>query len=99
MKTAPKICYTGRMQEEENEHVEQLAEDVHVLREQMTYTWRRLIYEGAMRGAGFVIGTVLAVAIASWLLGVFGILPGIGETAERLREILDARTGLDSSNG
>lgn len=54
-------------------------------------SWASMFFSGLIRGGGFVIGTVVMIALAGWLLSIFGILPGFEDITTRLREILEAQ--------
>lgn len=59
-----------------------------------SFSWWTVIGEGLLRGAAFTIGSVFIIAIASWLLSLLGIIPGIGDIAQYLNELLRSRTGM-----
>ena len=54
-----------------------------------TSSWRAWFVRGALQGAGFLIGTVLAVTLLGWLLSILGIFPGVGEIADYIREVAE----------
>lgn len=53
--------------------------------------WWRAAINGLLYGSGAVVGTVAAIAILGWLLSLFGIIPGFGDIAQRLQEIMNAK--------
>lgn len=66
---------------------------------QVTHNWKRFItinfVRGLFVGLGSVVGATLLVAIALWLLNVFGGLPVIGELFESLQESLQRSPRID----
>jgi len=51
------------------------------------------IFAGLIRGAATIVGAVLFVIIAGWLLKVLGIIPGTEELTNILRESFDQLPG------
>ena len=48
-------------------------------------------YNGMLQGAGIVLGTIVAVVLAGWLLSILGVIPGVDVLAQRFAEILQQR--------
>jgi hypothetical protein len=59
------------------------------IRENTSNPWWRMLLNGALYGAGAVIGTVLTIVLLGWLLSVFGVIPGFGELAAQLQSALN----------
>lgn len=76
------------MTPKKEENVKELLEDI---RDNTALPWWRTVLNGFFYSAGFVLGSVFAVALLGWLLSIFGIIPGFGELAARLQEIMNAR--------
>ena len=64
------------------------------IRKAVDKSWVRLLLHGMVHGGGFVVGTVLAIAFAGWILSLFGVIPGFGDIAKTLKDILEARSGF-----
>lgn len=62
------------------------------IKKEVTWPWWRILFQGFLRGAGLIIGTVLTIALLGWILNIFGFVPGIGDLAQNLRSILESRT-------
>jgi hypothetical protein len=74
--------------QKELEHVEGILEDI---RKNTAVPWWRSVMNGILYGGGVVMGTVIAIAALGWLLSIFGIIPGFGELATRLQEIINSK--------
>lgn len=65
---------------------------------QVAHNWKRFItinfIRGLFVGLGSVIGATILVAIALWLLNVFGGLPVVGDWFEAIRGALNTNTGV-----
>jgi len=48
----------------------------------------RSFFNGIMQGGGAVVGSIAAIALVGWLLGVFGIIPGLGDLAHYFQDII-----------
>jgi uncharacterized membrane protein YczE len=72
----------------EIQKVEQVLEDI---RANTSLPLWRVALNGILYGGGIAVGTVLAIALLGWLLSIFGIIPGFGEIAVKLQEILNAK--------
>ncbi len=63
---------------------------------QVAHNWKRFItinfIRGLFVGLGSVIGATILVAIALWLLNVFGGLPVVGDWFEAIRGALNTNT-------
>ncbi len=53
--------------------------------------WWQPLFNGALQGAGIVAGTVGSVFLLGWVLSIFGVIPGLGELAQELQAILNAK--------
>jgi hypothetical protein len=57
-----------------------------------TYTsWALVLRNGFLQGAGFVVGSVLILALASYALSYAGLIPGFGAIANYLHQIVNAQ--------
>jgi hypothetical protein len=61
------------------------------IRDSIRPRWTRYLYVGLLQGFGFVVGTILTAALLGWALAVFGVIPGFGDIAHRLQDILNRR--------
>lgn len=46
---------------------------------------------GMLYGAGIVLGTLVGVVLVGWALSILGVIPGVGELAQKLGEVLQER--------
>lgn len=74
--------------QKEIKHVEEVLEDI---RDNTQLPWWRVILNGFLHGTGIVIGTTLGIAALGWILSIFGIIPGVGEIAAYLQNIVQSR--------
>jgi len=74
--------------QKELQHVEGILDDI---KKNTSYPWWRTILNGLLYGAGWVVGTVGAIAALGWLLSIFGVIPGFDVIAVRLQEIMNAK--------
>lgn len=74
-------------------HERKVEEELTEIRRNTDPSWSRLLGQSMLRGAGFIIGTILSIAIIGWLLSNLGVIPGIGDIANTLQQILEAQTG------
>ncbi len=54
-------------------------------------TPRRSFFAGLWQGAGWVVGSIIAITLIGWMLSLFGVLPGFQQVAHYLQGIVDAR--------
>lgn len=72
-------------------YLKRIEHELTDIRKGVKPSWKRLLFEGLLRAAGLVAGTVLAIALLGWSLTLFGVIPGLEEISERLNQILNAR--------
>jgi len=82
------------MEPDLEKQLHRIEEELGKIHKAVNEDWKSFFLRGFFRGSGFVVGTVIAIALAGWLLNIFGVLPGIGEVASKLQTILEARSGL-----
>jgi Na+/melibiose symporter-like transporter len=76
--------------EEGLEHMEKIEEQLEEIKVRTGSTSRAFFY-GLMYGAGWVVGTILTIALLGWILSLFGVIPGFAQIADNLRAILNSR--------
>ncbi|HEY4488407.1 MAG TPA: hypothetical protein VJB97_02730 [Candidatus Paceibacterota bacterium] len=68
------------------EHLENIESELEEIKE-YTGSPRGWFYRGLMQGAGVVVGSIVALALLGWVLSLVGIIPGLSELADYLREV------------
>jgi len=74
--------------EEGLERLERIEEDLEEIKERTPNKRKSFIY-GVWYGAGALIGGILALALLGYILSIFGVIPGLGEIARYLQDIVD----------
>lgn len=72
--------------EQPQENAEELLREI---RDGVRPGLRRYLYIGLLEGVGLVVGTLVTVALLGWVLSLFGFIPGLGELAHRMQDILN----------
>lgn len=49
---------------------------------------RRVFANGILAGAGWFLGSILAVSLVGWLLSVAGVIPGFNTLADQLQAVV-----------
>ncbi len=52
-----------------------------------TATPKRAFFMGVMQGIGVVVGSTLAVVFLGWILSISGLIPGLSDVVNYLREL------------
>ena len=68
-------------------HLEKIEGELLHMRKASGGIWHTL-WRGAVYGAGYVVGAVLIIIIAGWILNLVGIIPAFS------REVIDFQTAL-----
>lgn len=68
--------------EEINKHVEQVK--IHV----KPKLWRSFL-DGVFRGAGSIVGVVLALFLIGWVLNIIGVIPAFREQVDEWKGLID----------
>jgi uncharacterized membrane protein HdeD (DUF308 family) len=76
------------------EQLQRVEGTLREIRDNTANSWWLFLVSGALRGIGFTVGTVIAVALVGWLLSIFGIIPGLSELSHYLRPALDSQSAL-----
>jgi hypothetical protein len=82
------------MDAELHAQLQRIEHEIAGVRKAVVESWYGLLFRGLAHGAGFILGTVFAIAIAGWLLSMFGVIPGLRETISELRIILEAQSRI-----
>jgi len=81
------------MNEELLEQLETIEKDLKGVRRAVEKKHWQVFVTGLIYGGGFVLGTAFAIAIAGWILNLFGMVPGIGDISDTLYGVLENQTG------
>ena len=73
-------------------HLEKIENELSHMRIASTGIWHTL-WRGCIYGAGYVIGAVLIIVIAGWILNLVGIIPSFSH------EVTEFRTALGNIGG
>jgi hypothetical protein len=73
-------------------HLEKIETELSHMRIASTGIWRTL-WRGCIYGAGYVIGAVIIIVIAGWILNLVGIIPSFSH------EVTEFRTALENIGG
>lgn len=68
-------------------HLEKIEGELTHMRKTAGGTWRTL-WRGVIYGAGYVVGAVLIIVIAGWILNVIGIIPVFSRQAVEFQTAL-----------
>ena len=68
-------------------HLEKIEDELSHMRRVSTGIWYTL-WRGCIYGAGYVIGAVIIIVIAGWILNIIGVIPAFS------REVTDFQTVL-----
>jgi hypothetical protein len=68
-------------------HLEKIESELLNTRKSSVGIWQTL-WHGVVYGAGYVVGAVLIIIIAGWILNVVGVIPAFS------REVTDFQTAL-----
>ena len=68
-------------------HLEKIEDELSHMRKASGGLWHTL-WRGTVYGAGYVVGAVLIVIIAGWILNIVGVIPAFS------REVTDFQTAL-----
>ena len=55
-------------------HLEKIEDELAHMRKMSTGIWHTL-WRGCVYGAGYIVGAVIIVVIAGWILNVIGVIP------------------------
>lgn len=50
--------------------------------------WTLLIVRSAILGAGYVVGTIIGLALLGWILSALGIIPGVSDLSNQLHGLV-----------
>jgi hypothetical protein len=70
------------------EELKDIREDLGVIRESTKP--RHAFMRGIFQGVGIVIGSILAITLLGWILGVLGFIPGFDSLEQSLKSAVDA---------
>ena len=66
-------------------HIEHIEHELKEIRERTPTPPRAFLY-GLLQGVGWILGSLLALALIGWLLSVFGLIPGLDVLARYLSQ-------------
>ena len=83
------------MAEKQNQEVRHLIKIERKIDEikNLTGSPLRVFAGGILSGFGWIIGGILAVVFLSWLLSLMGVIPGLGDIAQYLYDVLQTWHG------
>ena len=70
-------------------HLEKIESELSRMRTTSNGIWRTLL-RGVVYGVGYVIGAVIIIVIAGWILNIIGIIPAFSH------EVMNFQTALDN---
>jgi len=62
------------------------------IRQQTSPGWKRLILNGMLQGAGWVVGSIIGIILLGWLLSIMGVIPGFGQLASKVQAAVQERS-------
>lgn len=74
-------------------HFKIIEKELKAVRTSVNKSLFQVFVNGMVYGGGFVLGSAFAIAVAGWALAVFGVLPGIGDVAITLYDVLEEHSG------
>lgn len=79
------------MEENILKHIQIIEAEIKAIHKVVDEGYLRLLVRGLLHGGGFILGTVLTIALLGWVLNFFGFIPGLADVASTLKEILNSR--------
>ncbi len=70
------------------QHLKNIEEELEAIRDRTTNP-RRTFVMGILQGAGAIFGGLLALGGLGWILSILGVIPGLGDSVEYVRSLLD----------
>ena len=79
-----------RMAGKQNQEVKHLIKIEHKIDEIKRWSGNplRAFVSGILYGIGWIIGGIVAIVFLSWLLSLMGVIPGLGDIAQYLYDVL-----------
>lgn len=77
-----------QVQAEALERLEHIEEDLDEIRERTPSRRKAFVY-GIWHGIGALVGGIVGLTLIGWLLTFLGVLPGVGELAPYLQQMVD----------
>ncbi|MEX1027325.1 MAG: DUF5665 domain-containing protein [Candidatus Paceibacterota bacterium] len=77
------------MEKELVEQLKTLEKELKSIHAAVEKSYLRVFVTGLVYGGGIALGTVFAIALAGWLLSIFGVIPGIGDIADTLQTVIE----------
>ena len=83
------------MAEKQNQEVKHLIKIEHKIDEIKHRTGNplRAFVGGILYGAGWIVGGIMAIVLLSWILSLMGVIPGLGDVAQYLYDVLQTWRG------
>jgi len=78
---------TENIEEEAIEHLERIEEDLEEIKERTPDHKMTFLY-GILYGVGGILGGVIGLTLLGWILSIFGVIPGFGDIAAYLQNIV-----------
>ena len=68
-------------------HLEKIEGELAQMRKSTSGIWRTL-WRGIIYGAGYIVGAVLIIVIAGWILNIIGVIPAFSRQAVEFQTAL-----------
>jgi len=81
------VAMTENIEEQAIGHLEHIEEELEEIKER-TPNKVHAFFHGLLYGAGAIVGGVLGLALLGWVLSLFGVIPGFGDIAAYLQNIV-----------
>ncbi len=69
-------------------HLARIEEELEEIKDR-TANPKRSFVNGMWQGAGAIVGSIVAILLLGWGLGLLGLVPGVGEIANSLHNMVD----------
>ena len=70
------------------DHLARIEEELEEIKDR-TANPKRSFINGIWQGAGAIVGSIAAILLLGWGLGILGLVPGIGDIANSLHSMVD----------
>ena len=74
------------------EHLVKIENELSQMEKKSVGFWNT-VWRGCIYGAGYIIGAVIVIVIAGWVLNIVGIIPLFGNQVTNFRAALDRVSG------
>ena len=85
-------CCMAERQDPEIKQLIKIERRLEEIKDRTTNTKRAFFY-GVLQGAGAVLGGIVALTLLGWVLSFLGLIPGLGDIADYLRDAVSGWRG------